>query len=132
MSTQEVSNIPVPHLIGPVVVAVILNSYVFGFSFYQWLRFTFSERAHFHGFGLRCVVYTIRIQVIEDNYPDRILVNYLTAVDAAHSSLAIYMLWDYSVNNFTNLDILKFQPWTFVSTPIWTGEPEFLIRNYEN
>lgn len=91
---------PISHLIGPVVIAVIINSFVYGISVLQYVQY------YLHNY--------------EDPIAMRVLVNWCFLLDTSHTATALYMLWNYGITNFANLSILANAPWPFAATPIWT------------
>lgn len=88
-------------ILGPVVVSVTTNVFLYGICVIQWSAYystTFKDRK--------------AIQV---------LVAWVMLLDTFHTAASVYMLWDYVVTNFNNPAFLSAAPWPFPSTPIVTA-----------
>ena len=117
----------IPRLLGPVVIAVILNSFAYGIctiEFFQYRLSKYRDPAY-----LRYVACCTSVGDASDVPDDharvrRLLVHWTFFVDTVHYAAVIYMLWDYGVANFMNTSVLVAAPWPFTATPIWTGAHE--------
>ncbi|KII90708.1 hypothetical protein PLICRDRAFT_174084 [Plicaturopsis crispa FD-325 SS-3] len=97
-------------ILGPVVTAVVLNTFLFGLCILQFTTFYTS------GIKTKPVI--------------RLLVGWVLLLDTYHTITAVYLLWIYTVTNFNNPDILDKSPWPFPSTPIVTVAASIPIQHY--
>ncbi|THH17028.1 hypothetical protein EW146_g3708 [Bondarzewia mesenterica] len=88
-------------ILGPVVVSVTTNVFLYGICVIQWATYYTS------GF--------------KDKKLIQILVAWVMLLDTFHTAATVYMLWDYVVTNFNNSAFLDAAPWPFPSTPIVTS-----------
>jgi len=46
-------------------------------------------------------------------------------LDTFHTAATVYMLWDFTVDNFGKYEIYRSLPWTYSNTPIYSkfGSP---------
>ena len=51
----------------------------------------------------------------------RALVHWCFLVDTVHSSMALWVLWRYSVDNFMNFDFLATTLWPVSASPLFVG-----------
>ncbi|KII90712.1 hypothetical protein PLICRDRAFT_52414 [Plicaturopsis crispa FD-325 SS-3] len=87
-------------ILGPVVTAVVTNAFLYGLCVLQFSNFYTS------GIKNRPII--------------RLLVAWVCLLDTYHTITGVYLLWDYTVTNFNNPEILTQSPWPFPSTPIVT------------
>lgn len=86
-------------ILGPIVLAVVANSMLYGTCVIQWYNY-----------------YTSRYK---DPWHIRFLVYWVTILDTFHTGSTIYLLWDLTVSNFGNPAIFTDIPWPFSATPIF-------------
>ncbi|KIK58066.1 hypothetical protein GYMLUDRAFT_45614 [Collybiopsis luxurians FD-317 M1] len=87
--------------VGPMVIAVTINTFLYGLCFLQFIRyFTSASRDHFW---------------------TRLLVSWELLIDTCHSAVAVYMLWLYVVDNFTNEGFIVTAPWPVSSIAMFSA-----------
>ncbi|KAL6307343.1 hypothetical protein BKA93DRAFT_823459 [Sparassis latifolia] len=89
-------------LLGPIMIAGIINSFVYGVSLLQVIQYYWARH--------------------KDPWLMRVLVFWMFVVDTSHTAAVMYMMYAYGVTNFMNTSILTATMWPFTTTPIWTGE----------
>ncbi|KAF9645649.1 hypothetical protein BDM02DRAFT_3203188 [Thelephora ganbajun] len=88
-------------ILGPIVLAVVINSILYGTCVVQWYNY--------HTSGYNDPLFT------------RLLVLWCMILDTTHTAAVTYMLWDFTVDHFGNYKIYQSLPWTFSTTPIWSN-----------
>ncbi|TFK35171.1 hypothetical protein BDQ12DRAFT_612199 [Crucibulum laeve] len=96
--------------LGPLVIAVVLNSFLYGVCVLQFSTYWASDS--------------------KDNITIRSLVAWVFLLDTFHSCSLVYMLWVYVVDNFNNPNFLTRVLWPFSTTPIVTTLTSFPIQVY--
>ncbi|KIK58069.1 hypothetical protein GYMLUDRAFT_246431 [Collybiopsis luxurians FD-317 M1] len=109
MAASSTPDSTVQKNVGPVVVAVMVNTFLYGLCFLQFIWY-FTSGA-------------------QDRISMKIFILWELLVDTCHSAVAIYLLWLFAVDNFMNEAFLKTAPWPpssiclftawVVSTPQW-------------
>ncbi|KDQ52344.1 hypothetical protein JAAARDRAFT_40237 [Jaapia argillacea MUCL 33604] len=106
----EVSQQEINLILGPVVTSVIVNVFLFGICVLQFSNYYTA------GFN--------------DTWHIRYLVFWVCTLDTFHTAASCYMLWDYVVTNFNDLQVLSQAPWPFPSTPIVTVLASIPIQHF--
>ncbi|KAJ7670771.1 hypothetical protein DFH06DRAFT_1320690 [Mycena polygramma] len=86
-------------LLGPILLGVSLNTFLYGVCVMQFVNYYTSQRR------------------LEDSLSTRYLVAWELLVDTVHSITAIYFLWQYMVDNFLNVAFLETVPWPLAAVP---------------
>jgi hypothetical protein len=97
-------------ILGPIVLAVVINSILYGTCIVQWYNY--------HTAGYNDPLFT------------RLLVFWCMTLDTAHTAVTAYMLWDLTVANFGNLGIYQSLPWTFSTTPFFIALASVPIQHF--
>lgn len=97
-------------ILGPIVLAVVINSMLYGTCVVQWYNY------HTAGYS--------------DPLSTRLLVYWCMVLDTAQAGVTTYMLWDFTVGHFGNVEIYRSFPWTFSSTPIWIALVSVPIQHF--
>ncbi|KAI0700382.1 hypothetical protein C8T65DRAFT_831590 [Cerioporus squamosus] len=101
-SQSDETQTPIPaRLLGPLLVGVLLNSFVYGIVFLHWIQYTLGRN--------------------RDSNHLRGLVHWCFLLDTAHTGAALWMLWHYAVDNFANYDFLTTTLWPVSATPLFVG-----------
>ncbi|KAF5379006.1 hypothetical protein D9757_009106 [Collybiopsis confluens] len=96
--------------IGPIVIAVTINTFLYGVCFLQFIRyFTAGHR---------------------DILATKLLVCWELAIDTCHSAIGIYTLWLFVVDNFMNEAFIGATPWPIPSVPIFSALSAVPIQIY--
>ncbi|KAI0753719.1 hypothetical protein C8Q74DRAFT_332216 [Fomes fomentarius] len=98
---EDSTGVPISHLIGPVLVGVLLNCFVYGIVFLHWIQYTLGRN--------------------KDGRRLRALVHWCFLVDTVHSMTALWLLWHYSVNNFTKVSFLATTLWPVSAAPLFVA-----------
>ncbi|OBZ74877.1 hypothetical protein A0H81_05144 [Grifola frondosa] len=98
-TTASSSSAPASYLLGPLVVAVVFNSFLYGINTVLYFQYLSRHR---------------------DRWAIKLLVHWVFLADSVISALTINMLWDYTVTNFTNTSILTSATWSYAITPLLT------------
>ncbi|GBE87218.1 hypothetical protein SCP_1004650 [Sparassis crispa] len=96
-------------LLGPIMIAGIINSFVYGVSLLQVIQYYWARH--------------------KDPWLMRVLVFWMFVVDTSHTAAVMYMMYAYGVTNFMNTSILTATMWPFTTTPIWTGENAIPVQH---
>ncbi|TFK92068.1 hypothetical protein K466DRAFT_481453 [Polyporus arcularius HHB13444] len=91
------SSLPIQSVLGPLVLAVCINAFFYGFSVLQFVQY--------------------RTRLFRDNLPTQLLVSWTFLVDTIHTVALCWMMWSYLVDNFANTTYLVSAPWPFTATP---------------
>jgi len=86
-------------ILGPIVLAVVVNAAVYGTCIIQW--------------------YTYYTSGYKDPWYTRLLVAWVCILDTLHTAAATYMLWEFVVPNFGNPQVFVHLPWPYPTTPIF-------------
>ncbi|KAF8808871.1 hypothetical protein BYT27DRAFT_7095594 [Phlegmacium glaucopus] len=97
-------------LLGPLLIAIIFNAFVYGICFLQFTTYWTSKW--------------------NDSYLIKLLVGWTFLLDTFHTAALIYMLWVYVVDNLLNPSFLWTVLWPFSTTPIVTTMTSFPIQVY--
>ncbi|KIK64732.1 hypothetical protein GYMLUDRAFT_399842 [Collybiopsis luxurians FD-317 M1] len=85
-------------VVGPLLIAVTLNTFLYGICFLQFVRYFTSGT--------------------QDRLPMRLLIAWEVIIDTFHSALLVYMIWQYAISNFGNeAFLLEATPWSLISNP---------------
>ncbi|KAI0742385.1 hypothetical protein C8Q80DRAFT_1346169 [Daedaleopsis nitida] len=95
------TSVPVAQLLGPVLVAVLLNCFVYGIVFLHWIQYTLGRN--------------------RDGYKLRALVHWCFFVDTVHSATALWVLWRYSVDHFADHAFATMTLWPVSAIPLFVG-----------
>ncbi|KAL0959229.1 hypothetical protein HGRIS_014505 [Hohenbuehelia grisea] len=91
----------IEYILGPIVVAVLLNVLLYGVCILQFSTYYAAK------FADRPVI--------------KMLVVWVFLLDSVHVSASAYLLWHFVVSNFTEISVLTEAPWPFSFTPIMTS-----------
>jgi len=86
-------------ILGPIVLAVVVNGAVYGTCIIQWYNYYTSG--------------------YKDPWYTRLLVAWVVFLDTFHTGAATYMLWEFVVPNFGKPEIFVHLPWPYPTTPIF-------------
>jgi len=86
-------------ILGPIVLAVVVNGAVYGTCIIQWYNYYTSG--------------------YKDPWYTRLLVAWVFFLDTFHTAAATYMLWEFVVPNFGKPEIFLDLPWPYPTTPIF-------------
>ncbi|RPD72800.1 hypothetical protein L226DRAFT_147466 [Lentinus tigrinus ALCF2SS1-7] len=93
---------PIPsQLLGPILVGVLLNCFVYGIVFLHWIQYTLGRN--------------------RDSRHLKGLVHWCFFLDTVHSGAVLWMLWNYAVDNFANYDFLTTTLWPVSATPLFVA-----------
>jgi len=96
--------------LGPIVLAVVINSILYGTCVVQWYNY--------HTAGYNDPLFT------------RLLVYWCMVLDTTHTAVTIYLLWDFTVGHFGDYEIFRSLPWTFSTTPIWIALASVPVQHF--
>ncbi|KIK64729.1 hypothetical protein GYMLUDRAFT_240688 [Collybiopsis luxurians FD-317 M1] len=88
-------------IVGPLLIAAMLNTILYGVCFLQFVRYFTS--------GTR------------DRLSMKLFIAWELVIDTFHSAILIYMMWKFVVSNFANEAFLDTTPWSLTSTPALTA-----------
>ncbi|KAF9035210.1 hypothetical protein BJ165DRAFT_1510820 [Panaeolus papilionaceus] len=97
-------------IVGPLVVGVIFNSFLYGICLLQFTRYWMYQT--------------------DDKPLTKCLVAWTFLLDTFHTCALIYMLWVYVVDHFNDTAFLAHILWPFSATPIVTTLTSFPIQIY--
>ncbi|KAJ7637766.1 hypothetical protein B0H17DRAFT_1106625 [Mycena rosella] len=97
---MPVSNPGINLILGPVILGVIINMFLFGIVFMQAVTYYTSSRYK------------------RDSWAIKGLVSWVLLLDAFHSCAVIWVVWEYCINHFGDLVFLGTTPWPYASVPI--------------
>ncbi|KIK65468.1 hypothetical protein GYMLUDRAFT_258217 [Collybiopsis luxurians FD-317 M1] len=100
MVASSATDIQAPLTVGPVLVAVMINTFLYGLCFLQFITYLTSDT--------------------RDHFWLRMLIYWELLVNTVHSILAVYLLWQYAVENYRNPSFLATVPWMIAVTPVVT------------
>ncbi|KAJ7674123.1 hypothetical protein B0H17DRAFT_946924 [Mycena rosella] len=98
-----VSNPGINLILGPTILAVIVNMFLFGIVFMQAVTYYTSSRYK------------------KDSWAIKGLVSWVLLLDTFHSCAVIWVVWEYCINHFGDLVFLGTTPWPFPATPIFSA-----------
>ncbi|KAJ7580272.1 hypothetical protein C8J56DRAFT_962711 [Mycena floridula] len=101
----------VPLIVGPLVIAVLVNTFLYGVCCLQFVIYFRS------GGSL-------------DPIHMKLFIAYELLVDTFHTASTAYMLWFFVVDNFLNPAVLGFALWPLTATPIITAMSSCPIQIY--
>ncbi|KAJ7485100.1 hypothetical protein B0H11DRAFT_2018115 [Mycena galericulata] len=90
-------------LLGPILIGVSLNTFLYGICVTQFLKYFMSKRR------------------LDDSRATRYLVAWEFLIDTFHSAVSIYFIWLYIVDNFLNAAFLQAAPWPLTAVPLLTA-----------
>ncbi|KAF9789806.1 hypothetical protein BJ322DRAFT_1105666 [Thelephora terrestris] len=96
-------------ILGPIVLAVVINSTLYGTCVVQWYNY--------HTAGYNDPLFT------------RLLVYWCMILDTTHTAVTVYLLWDFTVGHFGDYSIYQSLPWTYSTTPIWIVSVRFEVAS---
>ncbi|KIK64726.1 hypothetical protein GYMLUDRAFT_240685 [Collybiopsis luxurians FD-317 M1] len=88
-------------IVGPLLIAVTVNTFLYGVCFLQLVRYFTS--------GSR------------DHLSMKLFIAWELVIDTFHSAILIYTMWKFVVSNFANEAFLDTTPWSLTSTPALTA-----------
>ncbi|PPR06270.1 hypothetical protein CVT24_000889 [Panaeolus cyanescens] len=100
----------IDYVVGPLVVGVIFNSFLYGTCLLQFMRYWMYQ--------------------MNDKPLIKCLVAWTFLLDTFHTCALIYMLWVYVVDHFSDVAFLANILWPFSATPIVTTLTSFPIQIY--
>jgi len=109
-TTAMDSGVKIGEILGPIVLAVVINSILYGTCIVQWYNYYTS--------GYNDPLFT------------RLLVMWCVFLDTWHTAVTAYMLWDFTVINFGKYDIYQHLPWTYSSTAIFIALGSVPIQHF--
>lgn len=86
-------------VLGPIVLAVVANAVLYGTCVVQW--------------------YTYWTSGFKDPWHTRALIFWVMFLDTFHTFATVWMLWNFTVDNFGNLTVFAHLPWVYPTTPIF-------------
>ncbi|KAM5539595.1 hypothetical protein V8D89_006704 [Ganoderma adspersum] len=95
------SSAPLKYLLGPILVGVILNCFVYGIVFLHYVQYMLGYN--------------------RDSWGMRAMVNWCFLVDSAHSIAALWLLWDISVRHFADTTFVSLTTWPIASIPLFVA-----------
>jgi hypothetical protein len=104
------SGLNMGEVLGPIVLAVVINSILYGTCVVQWYNYFTS--------GYNDPIFT------------RLLVFWCMTLDTFHTAATAYMLWDFTVDNFGKYEIYRSPPWTYSTTPICIALASVPIQHF--
>ncbi|KAJ7093462.1 hypothetical protein B0H15DRAFT_832419, partial [Mycena belliarum] len=90
-------------LLGPILLGVSINTFLYGICVTQFLTYYLSKRR------------------LADHWTTRCLVAWEFLIDTFHSAASIYFIWLYMVENFLNAQFLQAAPWPLTAVPLLTA-----------
>ncbi|KAJ7269902.1 hypothetical protein C8J57DRAFT_1323884 [Mycena rebaudengoi] len=90
-------------LLGPILIGVSLNTFLYGVCVTQFMTYFMSKRR------------------LEDYQATRYLVAWELLINTFHSMASIYFIWLYMVDNFLNAAFLQAAPWPLTAVPLLTA-----------
>ncbi|KAJ7637776.1 hypothetical protein B0H17DRAFT_1106661 [Mycena rosella] len=100
---MPVSNPGINLILGPVILGVIINMFLFGIVFMQAVTYYTSSRYK------------------RDSWAIKGLVSWVLLLDTFHSCAVIWVVWEYCINHFGDLVFLGTTPWAYPTTPIFSA-----------
>ncbi|KAJ7631465.1 hypothetical protein B0H17DRAFT_1024009 [Mycena rosella] len=100
---MPVSNPGINLILGPTILGVIINMFLFGIVFMQAVTYYTSSRYK------------------KDSWAIKGLVSWVLLLDTFHSCAVIWVVWEYCINHFGDLVFLGTTPWPFPTTPIFSA-----------
>ncbi|PIL34159.1 hypothetical protein GSI_03870 [Ganoderma sinense ZZ0214-1] len=98
-AAAALSAIPINSILGPMILGVCINAFLYGFSVLQFVQY--------------------RTRRYQDAWPTQLLVYWTFLVDTVHTIALCWMIWTYLVDNFTNVTYLFGAPWPYTATPLF-------------
>ncbi|PIL26511.1 hypothetical protein GSI_12269 [Ganoderma sinense ZZ0214-1] len=95
------NSVPFKYLLGPILVGVLLNCFVYGIVFLHYVQYMLGYN--------------------RDSWSLRAIVNWCFLVDSAHCIAALWLLWDISVRHFADTDFVSLTTWPIASIPLFIG-----------
>ncbi|KAJ6518317.1 hypothetical protein C8R47DRAFT_1086566 [Mycena vitilis] len=89
-------------LLGPILIGVSLNTFLYGICFTQFVDYYLSKRQ------------------TEDSVATRCLVAWEFFINTFHSAASIYLIWLYLADNFLDVAFLEATPWPLTAVPLVT------------
>ncbi|KAJ6574560.1 hypothetical protein B0H19DRAFT_605032 [Mycena capillaripes] len=98
-----VSNPGINLILGPVILGIIINTFILGIVFSQ------------------AVIYYTSSRYKKDSWVIKGLVSWALLLDMFHSSAVIFVIWEYCINHFGDTVFLRTTPWPYPTTPIFSS-----------
>ncbi|KIK64735.1 hypothetical protein GYMLUDRAFT_240696 [Collybiopsis luxurians FD-317 M1] len=99
-ATNTALDVDVAIIVGPLLVAVMLNTFLYGLCLLQFITYFTSGT--------------------QDRMAIKFMIAWELFIDTAHSILSVYMLWAYVIDNFGNKAYLRRNPWHLTFPPTLT------------
>ncbi|KAJ7681167.1 hypothetical protein B0H17DRAFT_1076637 [Mycena rosella] len=90
-------------VLGPVILAVIVNMFLFGIVFMQAVTYYTSSRCK------------------KDSWAIKGLVSWVLLLDTFHSCALVWVVWEYCINHFGDLAFLGTTPWPLYVIPLFSS-----------
>ncbi|KAJ7035999.1 hypothetical protein C8F04DRAFT_1233342 [Mycena alexandri] len=97
-------------ILGPVILGIIINTFIFGIVFMQAITYYTSPRYK------------------QDRLIIKGLVGWSLLLDIFHSSAVIWVIWEYCINHFGDTAFLGTTPWPYPTTPIFSSSASVPIQ----
>ncbi|KAJ7230525.1 hypothetical protein GGX14DRAFT_411192 [Mycena pura] len=107
---MAISNPGINLILGPVILGIIINAFLFGIVFAQG------------------VTYYTSWSYKKDSWLIRGLVSWSLLLDLFHSCAVILVVWEYCINHFGDVAFLATTPWPFPTTPIFSSSASVPIQ----
>ncbi|KAJ7189183.1 hypothetical protein C8R46DRAFT_1024356 [Mycena filopes] len=107
---MAVSNPGINLILGPVILGILINTFVFGIVFMQGI--TYYTGARFK----------------QDRPVIKLLVGWALLLDVFHSGAIIWVIWEYCINHFGDTEFLGTTPWPYPTTPIFSSSASVPIQ----
>ncbi|KAJ7849597.1 hypothetical protein B0H13DRAFT_2285024 [Mycena leptocephala] len=100
---MAVSNPGINLILGPVIIGIIINTFIFGVVFTQAVTYYTSARHK------------------KDSWAIKGLVSWALLLDTFHSCAVMSVLWAYCITHFGDVNYLRTTPWAYPTTPIFSA-----------
>ncbi|KAJ7772211.1 hypothetical protein B0H16DRAFT_165463 [Mycena metata] len=107
---MAVSNPGINLILGPVILGILINTFVFGIVFMQAITYYTSPRYK------------------QDRLIIKGLVGWSLLLDVFHSSAVVWVIWEYCINHFGDTAFLGTTPWPYPTTPIFSSSASVPIQ----
>ncbi|KAH9940477.1 uncharacterized protein BXZ73DRAFT_75566 [Epithele typhae] len=108
--SSVVSHVELTRFLGPVVISVTFNAFLYGFSVLQFMQY--------------------RSRLFTDTRLTQLLVAWTFFVDTFHTCALCWMVWTFIVDNFGNPAFVSDAPWPLAATPALVGITAMPIEIY--
>ncbi|KAJ7845076.1 hypothetical protein B0H13DRAFT_2676044 [Mycena leptocephala] len=107
---MAVSNPGINLILGPVIIGIIINTFIFGVVFTQAVTYYTSARHK------------------KDSWAIKGLVSWALLLDTFHSCAVMSVLWAYCITHFGDVNYLRTTPWAYPTTPIFSASASVPIQ----